>query len=258
MVVLDLSRYDIQTFNVHCFKDNGVESVILASFKENEMRACAEQCQAVGLPIIGFYGFIYFGNSFGETRDTLAAIRLAQEFNISRVWIDSEVDADPSTNGFTLDYTPTSTSRVQVIHKCVDLVEGSGLEAGIYTGSWWWPSGTNRSTAFSHLPLWNSYYDQDPDIDGLPYGGWTTAAIEQYSSTYNICGRKRDVNYVYEEDEMTPEQQYKLDAVYNALCAGDKTVIDSWNTNGNSMILGYNKLFNTTTKLAEAAGINIE
>lgn len=42
-----------------------------------------------------------------------------------------------------------------------------------------------------------------------------------------------------QEAEMTPEQERKLDAVYNALCAGDQKVIDAWNANGNSMLLGY-------------------
>jgi hypothetical protein len=100
--------------------------------------------------------------------------------------------------------------RCAAIARAVEMVQDAGLSPGIYTGSWWWPSGTGNTTQFCHLPLWNSYYDQDPDVDGLPYGGWTAAdvAIEQYSSTTVIAGRGRDLDHIYEQEEedMTADQ----------------------------------------------------
>ena len=42
-----------------------------------------------------------------------------------------------------------------------------------------------------------------------------------------------------EEDEMTPEERAKLDAVYKALTGGIDSVIEDWNKNGNSLLLGY-------------------
>lgn len=39
--------------------------------------------------------------------------------------------------------------------------------------------------------------------------------------------------------EMTPEERAKLDAVYAALTGGVDSVIEDWNKNGNSLLLGY-------------------
>ena len=52
-----------------------------------------------------------------------------------------------------------------------------------------------NSTQFVGLPLWNAYYDGDPDEDGLPYGGWEHSAIEQYQGTTDLCGQSVDLNF---------------------------------------------------------------
>lgn len=202
-IVLDLSNNDLSTLDPAGFKAAGVTGVILGVFSRgdapNQMRKAAQACRDAGLTIHGFYGLIYFGDDYGEVRDTHWAIQLAQEFGVRRVWLDCETDAN--LNGWTAAPTPTPEQRVAAIGRCVTLVRSAGLSPGIYTGGWWWPSGTGSSTAFARLPLWNSYYDQDPDVDGLPYGGWETAAVEQYSSTTYIAGRNRDVNRIYETEE---------------------------------------------------------
>lgn len=227
MSVLDLSRYDIPTFDAQCFKDNGVTGIILASFREDEMRQCALLARDAGLPIIGFYGFIYFGSGFGETRDTEAAIRLAQEFNVSRVWLDCETDA--LANGFTDAIRPTPEQRVDAIRRCFEMVESQLLDAGIYTGGWWWPSNTNNSTAFAGLPLWHSDYGANdgtkPPVTTVNYGGWTKVAVHQYTSRLNVCGRERDGNYVLEEEDMADPRVDKILAFL-----GD---VDGWIANGN-------------------------
>lgn len=214
MVVLDISHYDLPTLNPRCFRESGVTGVICATYSPvdapHQMRRAAQSLLDEGISILGFYGFIYFGSPYGEVRDVQWAIQLAQEFEVRRVWLDCETDG--VDNGFTDAYRPQPWERVRAIHSAVEAVEAAGLEPGVYTGSWWWPRGTGNSTDFAHLPLWNSYYDQDPDIDGLPYGGWTTAAVEQYSSTIPICGRNRDHNKVYEleDDPMTADERALL------------------------------------------------
>jgi hypothetical protein len=45
--------------------------------------------------------------------------------------------------------------------------------------------------------------------------------------------------YLFEEEAMTPEERAKLDAVYAALTGGVASVIEDWNKNGNSLLLGY-------------------
>lgn len=63
----------------------------------------------------------------------------------------------------------------------------------VYTAHYIWRQMMgDDSTEFSGLPLWNAYYDDDPDIDyqKLPYGGWTIAKLagEQYTNTTDIAG----------------------------------------------------------------------
>lgn len=236
MTVLDISRYDYATFDEDCLKANGVTGVILASFKEAEMDVLASRCRRKGIPVLGFYGFIYFGSPFGETRDTLAAIRLAQEWGVSRVWLDCE--ADGLENGFTDAHVPNASERVHAIQKCVTLIEGSGLSAGIYTGGWWWPSGTSNSADFSHLPLWHSEYPHDGhEVREVGYGGWTKVAIHQYTSSLPICGRGRDANYVFEEDELSAEDKAYLEKLRKVL---PETEVDDWIGRGNvSLVDAY-------------------
>lgn len=42
-----------------------------------------------------------------------------------------------------------------------------------------------------------------------------------------------------EEESMTPEERAKLDAVYAALSGGLPNVVEDWNKNGNSLLLGF-------------------
>lgn len=52
--------------------------------------------------------------------------------------------------------------------------------------------------------------------------------------------REEFYRYLFEEeDEMTPEQAQKLEAVWRALCAGQPEILDAWNANGNSLLKGY-------------------
>lgn len=44
------------------------------------------------------------------------------------------------------------------------------------------------------------------------------------------------------EDDMTPEDRAKLDAVYAALTGGVPGVIEAWNANGNSVLVAYNDI----------------
>jgi hypothetical protein len=96
-------------------------------------------------------------------------------------------------------------------------VEEAGLQAGIYTGAYWWPSKMGNSSEFSALglPLWLANYgSNDPDnprspITEVDFGGWTKVAVHQYSSKIPACGRDvRDHNYWFlEEETMTNAQR---------------------------------------------------
>lgn len=61
----------------------------------------------------------------------------------------------------------------------------------------------------------------------------TACASDRYSNAWTriIAGERYD--------SMTPEEKAKLDAVYAALTGGVDSVIEDWNKNGNSLLLGY-------------------
>lgn len=238
MTVLDLSSYDLDTLNASCMKSAGVTGAILGVYSpENapaRMGQAADKLQSAGIDILGFYALIYFGSAFGVTRDTRWAIELAQRFGVERVWLDCETDG--KDNGFTDAVTPTPAERVQQIRLCVAMVESAGLKAGIYTGGWWWPGNTGNTTEFSRLPLWHAaYFATGTQIRTVDYGGWTDVAIHQYTSSLPICGRNRDANYVFMEEEELPDP--RIDKLIAAL--GGEAAVDEWNARGNSLLSGY-------------------
>lgn len=245
MRVLDLSQYDLPTYDPACLKANGVTAAIFGVFHPSGpkvMRQAAQRALDAGIAVPAFYGLPYFGSPSGEARDISWAIENCLILGVPRVWIDCEIDAKEI--GFTDDQGATPARRVRVIREMVAAIEAAGLSAGIYTGAWWWPGQTGNSTEFAHLPLWHAAYPVDGSaIRTVSYGGWSEVAIHQYTSSFNVCGRNRDANYVFEEEnDMTPEERAKLDAVYAALTGGVPGVIEAWNANGNSVLVAYNDL----------------
>lgn len=201
MTVLDVSNYDLSTFDAECMKAEGVTGVIIGCQREQAADIIANRCVVAGLPILGMYAFLYFGiDTLGQTQ---TAIQMALDYDVKRVWLDCESTGEH-------DAASGPTQRQDELARCVEAVRDAGLEPGIYTGRWWWP-GYMATEAFSHLPLWHSEYTVRfapvPEVD---YGGWTKVAIHQYTSQFWCCGRNRDANYVFEEDDMTREQVLAL------------------------------------------------
>lgn len=236
MTVLDVSNYDFDTFDVTCLKAAGIEGIILGCQREDIARAMAQKAAAGALPMLGTYAFLYFG--LDTAGQAMAAIRVAKDFNIDTVWLDCE------STGSLEDNHQTPDTRQRQLRDCVHLVQSHGLRAGIYTGSWWWPGYMANTTEFSHLPLWHAAYGPnsgpaDP-IRTVNYGGWSAVAIHQYTSTLYVCGRNRDANYVFEEDDDMADP--RVDALIKAM--GGQAEIDKWNgpsdaPTGNSLLVGY-------------------
>lgn len=193
MTVLDVSNYDAETFDVACLKANGVTGIILGCQRESIAHEMAAKAVAGGLPILGTYAFLYFG--IDTTGQTQAAIDVATAYGVPRVWLDCEsTEANDAASG--------PPQRVRELRACVALVNGADLKAGIYTGKWWWP-GNMATDEFAYLPLWHAEYPGDGHpIPVVDYGGWTGVAMHQYTSTLALCGRDRDANHVFEEEDM--------------------------------------------------------
>ena len=200
MTVLDVSNYDADTFDVACLKAAGVDRVIVGCQLPLVAREMVTKAQAGGIEVMGVYAYLYFG--LDTLRQTQNAVQVAREFHVPTVWLDCEsTGADQEANGVTPE------QRIAYLLTCVQMVETAGLKCGIYTGSWWWPGRMNNTDRFSHLPLWHAEYPADGhEVREVGYGGWSKVAIHQYTSGLNLCGRDRDANYVFEEDDMTPDE----------------------------------------------------
>ena len=113
-----------------------------------------------------------------------------------------------------------------------------------------------RNVTGRQLLRWTGKYGdfppEEPDILWLTehkQTGLTECPSDRYIELWELYNT---------EESMNPEQVAKLNAVYNALCAGDSGIINNWNANGNSLLLGYNRLFALTTKVAEKVGVSFD
>ena len=255
MIVLDLSSNDLGTIDIPGFLAAGVEGVVLGVYSANpphDMAAVAQQCIDGGLPVLGFYGLVYFGDATAEERDIRWAIDLAQQFGVQNVWMDVEVDA--VDEGWKQAPRPTPAQRVSALLRVETLITNAGLTPGVYTYRGFWESQMGNAAGFSQLPLWFASYGTDPGV-GTPittvdFGGWTDLAAHQFTSNWGLvhgCGRiHRDASFWYQEAEMAygPVEAAMLKAVYDALTGGTtnpKSLADitAWNQGGNSLLEGY-------------------
>ncbi len=112
---------------------------------------------------------------------------------VARWWLDVE----DTEHGRT--WTPAQ--RVAYVQRALDAFAAAGVFAHVYSGAWFWRPSMADTDAFARQgrKLWNSWYDGDPNVDGLPYGGWTAAdvAIEQFEGTSLVCGQSVDKNRLY-------------------------------------------------------------
>lgn len=134
----------------------------------------------------GFITASYFAlvpDGSGTWHADQAAKACGDEWDLlSFVAVDCEVD------GITTDQ----------IREAVDYIERSGLRAVIYTARWWWAGRFGNPTLFKDLPLWNAYWDKDPDFDfeRAPYGGWTIDSVigTQYTGSTKMHGITVDLD----------------------------------------------------------------
>lgn len=110
---------------------------------------------------------------------------------LERVWVDCEIDG----------------VLVDQVRGALELVKATQKPTGIYTAYWFWTEHMGNTDDFADYPLWNAFYDGDPDIDfsRYLYGGWSMDKLylEQYQGTTDISGVECDLNIIlHEEDEM--------------------------------------------------------
>lgn len=175
------------------------------------------------------YVYLYMAEDAGTQMTN--ALATLEGVAIRVWWLDAEDISSPQL---------TPAERAKFLWDCILYLNGK--TAGIYTAKWWWPDHMGNNTDFSFLPLWNSWYDNDPDESGLPYGGWEHSAVEQYADTQLIGGQSVDLNYdsTLEEDEMgmNPQEADRL-ALLERIVAGWGFTSDEGDAMTNGVALKY-------------------
>lgn len=239
-LAIDISNFDVpfDASTVAAMKAAGVEGVIIGCQRQPIAEQQATVCRDNGMPILGTYCFLYWGNSVGP--EVAKAVAVAKLFGVSRVWIDCENSSDAAPYA-------TPSSRIADVQSAVDAVHAAGLEPGIYTYQPFWEGAMRNTTQFSSLPLWHaSYWDDGHAQETVDYGGWTQLAMHQYTSAFDVGGRKRDANYVFEGGDVMADPI--VEAILRALTGRDgadaAARLAAWNTkdgaqSGNSLLDGY-------------------
>ena len=209
-MTLDVSNYDAPTFNAACFKAHGVTGIIVGCQDEPLARAMIEEAQRAQLPVLATYAFLYFGLSVAQ--QVITAYSVAADYQIPYVALDVESSGQYEARG------ETPYSRAEQLRQSLRIIEGgsNGLRPIIYTYEPYWRNQMGNTTEFAHYPLWLAHY---LDYNATPFerrhagfGGWETVAIHQWTSTLEVCGRKRDANHcwLHEEEEMSQEDRDRL------------------------------------------------
>jgi len=126
----------------------------------------------------------------------------------------------------------------QDIAETSSLLLAEGKRVPIYTAKWFWDGVLGNPTWpwLLAFPLWNAYYDGDPDIDFLhaPYGPWDQSHVigEQYQGTTPIAGDDFDLDFFDldyftliptpippQEDDMDADQDQRLKNIESQLSA---------------------------------------
>jgi len=221
-LVLDLSNYDHPADGA-CLAGAGVTGVILGAQIPSLSRQIATTCRANGIALLGTYAFLWDVET-PEIR-VRKAIDLALEFGMGTVWLDAE-EGNNMPAGF--------NERAAALVAGEQAITAAGLRAGVYTYEGFWREKMLNTAAFARLPLWHANFGANDGtmrspIETVTYGGWAKVAIHQATSTLVVCGRGRDANYVFEEDDMTPEQARELRLLREDLTATTELLTDARN-----------------------------
>lgn len=196
---VDMSRWggELTADEAAEMKAAGITTVIVASGPGGYglmARQQGETAVAAGLRLEAYTFLEFESDPEWWVREALSRL---DGLPVARWWLDVE-DIEHGR-----DWTPEQ--RVAYVQRALDTFATAGVFAHVYSGGWFWRPYMGDTDTFARQgrKLWNAWYDGDPDIDGLPYGGWTAAdvAIEQFQGTSVVCGQSVDKNWVYFTEE---------------------------------------------------------
>lgn len=196
---VDMSRWggELTADEAAAMKAAGIATVIIASGPGGYGLMAGQQAGttlAAGLRLEAYTYLEFESEPEWWVREALARL---DGLPVARWWLDVE-DTEQG-----VDWTPDR--RIAYVQRALDAFAAAGVFAHVHSGGWYWRPYMGNTDAFARQgrKLWNAWYDGDPDIDGLPYGGWTAAdvAIEQFAGTSLVCGQSVDKNWLYFTEE---------------------------------------------------------
>jgi hypothetical protein len=196
---VDMSRWggELTAGEAACLRAAGIATVIVASGPGGYGLLARQQAEAAvaARPRLEAYTFLEFeSDPEWWVREALARL---DGLPVARWWLDVE------DTGHGRDWTPEQ--RIAYVQRVLDAFTAAEVFAHVYSGGWYWRPYMADADLFARQgrKLWNAWYDGAPDVDGLPYGGWTAAdvAIEQYEGTSVVCGQSVDKNWLYFTEE---------------------------------------------------------
>lgn len=198
--VIDVSSYQ-GVINWIKVKASGVQGAILKVIRkdlnpdkqfENNWRGC----QAAGVPIVGVYNYSYATTVAKARTDALKVLSILAGRKV-KVWLDVE-DACQKGLGITL---------IRIIQAYQEVIEGAGLEFGVYTGLSFYNSYIKPWAGYLTCRFWIARY-RNPVVANQPIikhilEGWQFSSKERVSG---IAGNV-DMNLWYGDIMSTPEVQ---------------------------------------------------
>lgn len=211
----DFSNYDRATYDARCLYARGVRRQWVGCQDEAVARFMIDAGTSEGIETVALYGLPYFGGSAWHVFDDIeACLRVGSDYGIRPVAMDAEIDAhtiwpDQPAPG-------SASQRNAELLQCRRMIDRAGLRPIVYTNASWWVPMHGNTGAFADCGLWLPTYGyggaRAQPIREVGFGGWKTCVAHQAGSTYQLCGRGRDINYLWEEldDEMTQKQYEEL------------------------------------------------
>ena len=205
MKVADISNYDYDQdiYNpdgwVQALIEAGVEGFIIGSQNMMKARWQLEHIRTAGSPVVATYA----------EPNVTTAIQLAEESGAKRVCIVIE---------------PGGIRTLSELRAGIANVRAHLLKPTIYGNRSDILALIGDSLEFEDVPLWFASYGLNDGtkapVTEVDFGGFTVWA-HQYTSTAYIAGKNRDLNYVFEEDDMgmTPEEKARMDRLENLVGA---------------------------------------
>ncbi len=118
---------------------------------------------------VGGYVWAYADLDAVKTVDDAIDLAVRGGVQLRTLWLDVET------------YEGKPGPGMVWLRKAADRCRARGVQAGIYTGKWYWDEYMKGVTGLADLPLWLAQYDNVPDLNQVKlFGGWTRAVGKQY------------------------------------------------------------------------------